>query len=161
MLTDNEHVRDTGGGAIAAITGHGLPSEDEVERILAETGSKEYNDLRDRAAYVYVTGTFPTHLRPLSVSLLRMITRLSRKPVSLDGRSGSQKLNEKTAQALSLASHPMVMKVLELVQDDWKIFYQREATERRPYSKIPMYRIEGATTLRITVQVDGSILDGW
>lgn len=135
--------------------------ESDLQRILRDKDSKDFHDLRDRAAYVYCTGTFPTHLRSFMMSLLRISTRYQLKPVALDGRSGSMELTPEVRQALDLDNHPMVSRVRDFVEDGWKIFFQRELNERRPYSKVLMYKKEGRDIQKICVQADGSILEGW
>lgn len=133
-----------------------------LDRVLTEQDSKEYQDLRDRAAYVYVTGSFPTHLRTLMTGLLRKITRYSRQPVSLDGRAGSTQVEQENVERLGLAMHPMVRKTKEFLAMGYAIQTQRGPNERRPYSKVFLYRRLRAGGLeRVTVQADGSVKAGW
>lgn len=133
-------------------------TDDEMSRILSDTDSKDYQDLRDRAAYVYVTGSIPTHLRALMNSLLRKITRYSRQPVSLDRRLGSMQLDESSIEALDLHDHPMIKKVRGYLDQGYTLAVRRTNTTRRPYSKVLM---QGTRGEKITVQIDGSIKDGW
>lgn len=136
-------------------------SVDDLTRIVNEPETKDFVDLRDRAAYVYCTGTFPTHLRSYMMSLLRIATHYQLKPVALDGRSGSMELTPEIVKALDLDHHPMVARVRDFVEDGYKIFFQRELNERRPFSKVLMYRKDGRNMHKLIVQSDGSILDGW
>lgn len=129
---------------------------------LPDPATKEYTDLRDRAAYVYATGTFPTHLRTYFTSLLRAVTRYSRKPVSLDGRTGSMQVLPENIQALNLDQHPMVKKVRDYISKGYHIQVAQDVRARRPYSKVFLFKKEpGGHTDLVTVQVDGSIKDGW
>jgi hypothetical protein len=132
--------------------------EAELSRVLKDPESKDFKDLRDRAAYVYATGSFPTHLRTLMTSLLQKLSRYSRTPVSLDGNLGSMKLNEESIALLELENHPLVRKVKDYVSRGYRIEVAREMKARRPYSKILMVNGSGD---RLTVQVDGSVKEGW
>lgn len=134
-------------------------TDDEVARIMADPNSKDFQDLRDRAAYVYVTGSIPTHLRTLMNSLLRKLTRYSRTPVSLDGRLGSMQLDAGSIAALSLDAHPLTKKVRQYLNDGYRIAVARDHKSRRPYSKVLL--LHPASGIRLTVQADGSIKDGW
>lgn len=134
-------------------------SDDEVARIMADPNGRDYHDLRDRAAYVYATGSIPTHLRTLMNSLLRKLTIYSRQPASLDGRLGSLRLDEHTVVALGLDNHPMIRKVRQYLDEGYRVSVARDHRSRRPYSKVLL--VNPATGTRITVQADGSIKDGW
>lgn len=138
---------------------HRVATDEEVARILSDPHSKDFQDLRDRAAYVYVTGSLPTHLRTLMNSLLRKVTNYSRQPVSLDGRLGSLQLDPGTIEALSLNTHPLIKKVNEYLRQGYRISVVREHQTRRPYSKVLL--INGRTGDRLTVQADGSVKDSW
>jgi hypothetical protein len=135
----------------------GASSEVEIERILADPKSKEFKDLRDRAAYMYITGTHPSHLRTFFTRALTLVSKMHSKPVSFDGLSGMLKLEDRIVQKLDLENHAMVRKVREFVADGYKIKVSRGPNSRKPYTKIFMFK--GPTQL--TVQIDGSILDGW
>lgn len=132
------------------------------DTVMPVAGTKEYADMRDRAAYIYITGAHPTHLRSRMRALLRMQTSYSRKPVSLDGRTGSVKLAEENVERLQLQNHPMVMKVREHISNGYKIELSTGWKDRRPYSKILLFKaqIDGAVD-RLTIQEDGSVKDGW
>lgn len=134
-------------------------SDAEVEVILGDPEAKDYKDLRDRAAYVYATGAFPTHLRRLMTSLLVKMTRYSREPVSLDRRIGSMQLVDDTVNVLGLNRHPMIHKVREFVDRGYKIHLAPSDRSRRPYSKV--YLLHPVTRDRVIVQADGSVLEGW
>jgi hypothetical protein len=135
--------------------------ENDLQTILKDPETKDYQDLRDRAAYVYITGTFPTHLRSYMMSLLRIGTAYSLKPVALDGRSGSMELTPEVRKALDLEDHPMVSRTRDFVNEGYKIFFQRDVNERRPYSKVLLYKKDGGVMHKLVVQADGSILEGW
>lgn len=134
-------------------------TDEEVARILSDPTSKDFQDLRDRAAYVYATGSIPTHLRTLMNSLLRKVTQYSRQPVSLDRRLGSLQLDPGTVEALDLDTHPLITKVREYLQQGYRISISREQHARRPYSKVML--VNPSTGSRLVVQADGSVKDTW
>lgn len=139
-----------------AMAGSGS-TEIEVERILADSRTKEFKDLRDRSAYMYITGTHPSHLRTFFTRALSLVSRMHNRPVSLDGRSGNLKLDERVVQKLDLDNHPMVQKVREYIAEGYRITVSRGANNRKPYTKIFMSKGND----EITVQIDGSVLDHW
>lgn len=131
--------------------------------IPARRGSKEYEDLRHRAAYVYATGWLPTHLRDHMHALLAKVTRYSHTPSAIDGSGGSLTVTKGRARALRLEEHPMVAKVRTYVDEGYTIQPRREPKARRPFGKVFLYRQseDGDVIKRVTVQSDGSVLDHW
>ena len=132
-----------------------------IEDILAHPKQKSFRDLRDRAAYIFITGCFPTHLRPEANELLRLLSSLSQGPTSLDGRSGSLLIMEEAAMRLDLRAHAMTRKVREYLDKGYRIADSRGSKSRRPYSKIFLFRRDAGKEERIIVQSDGSVLDRW
>jgi hypothetical protein len=139
----------------------GKDSENELAEVLHDPESRNYQELRDRAAYVYCTGIYPTHLRQLMMGFLRIATRTQVQPVALDGRSGSIAVTPEVAKALDLDSHAMVSRARDYVEEGYKLFFNHKATDRRPYSKVLLYKKSGKNIHRIVVQADGSVLEGW
>jgi len=125
--------------------------------IPADHTSKEFKDIQDRAAYVYATGTYPTHLRSAMMALLSKIARVGHEPASLDGRGGVIHVDQEMVRRLDLDNHPMVTKAREFVKAGWKIQVARDIKARRPYGKVFLYR----DNQQMTVQADGSIKEGW
>lgn len=119
--------------------------------------------MRDRAAYVFVTGMFPSHLRKTSTAFLREITRPYRRPSSLDGRSGNVIVLEEAASDLQLNAHPMVRAVRTKIANGYFIQASRGPTTRRGYGKIYMFQMtsDSAITMRTTMNIDGSEKRGW
>jgi hypothetical protein len=118
-------------------------------------GSKDFYDLRDRAAYVHVTGAMPTHLRSYMVQLLNKISRFAEsKPNSLE-------IARQNAVMLGLEDHPMVKQVREFVNDGYQVMVSRDLKTRRPYGKVFLWKQEGEQFRRVTVQQDGSVLNAW
>lgn len=139
-----------------------LVTNEEIEKLLHDKNTKDFEDLRDRAAYVYVTGSYPTHLRTYMTAMLRKITRYSRTPVSLDRRLGSMQIAQDNVVRLGLEDHPMVRKVREYLDKGYRIQLSRDdITTRRPYTKVFMFKRTGLGFDRLTVQCDGSIKDEW
>jgi hypothetical protein len=133
-------------------------TEQELRSILSDPRSKDYKDLRDRAAYVYITGSFPTHLRTLMTSLLRAVTKYSRTPVSLDGSRGSIKLDNEMVDALGLDEHPMIRKVKHYIDQGYRLQPSPfSLKDRRPFSRVYLTKDND----KVIVQADGSVRDGW
>lgn len=127
-----------------------------------EQGSKVRSDLRDRAAYVYVTGQFPSHLRSNYMSILRAITSTFRKPVAMDGRSGTIKIDEDVVRDLELEAHPMVSEVRKRLSEGFLIQPSRGLQARRPFSKVFMYRPKrGGGNDLLVVTSEGAVKEGW
>ena len=127
-----------------------------------EEGEKVRQDMIDRAAYVYVTGQFPSHLRSTYTGLLRIFSKYLKKPVSLDGRSGNIKLDPRVVQDLDLDNHPMVIEVRKRIAQGYFIQPSRGFGTRRNFWKVFMFKLANdVVTHPITVQGDGAIKEGW
>lgn len=126
----------------------------DLDKVLEDPKSKEYRDLRDRAAYVHLTGTIPSHLRTFMVQLLRKIASYSRARQS---RPGPFAVDDKVIDALQLDDHPMIKKTRQLLAQGYKLQTSRGFKERRPYSRVFLFK----GPEKMTVQFDGSIKEGW
>lgn len=126
-----------------------------------EQGSKLRSDVRDRAAYVYITGQFPSHLRSNMMGILRAVTASFQRPVSLDGRSGTIKLTSDVVNDLELEKHPMVIEVRAKINEGYMIQPSRGLQTRKPFSKVFMHRPKRGAVDLITVNSDGSVKRGW
>jgi hypothetical protein len=133
------------------------PDMSDVERILADPKGRYYKDLRDRAAYVFITGSFPTHLRVFSTRVLVAISRVEKRSATASGLAGSLAVDPDIAMRLGLAEHPMAQKVLEHIREGYQIRVSRGPNVRKPYYKIWLFKGED----RRTIKVDGSMLQGW
>lgn len=122
---------------------------------------KVREDIRDRAAYVYVTGQFPSHLRSNYMGILRAVTASFQRPVSLDGRSGSIKLTSEVVNDLALEKHPMVVEVRAKIDEGFMIQPSRGLQSRKPFSKVFMHRRKRGGVDMVTVNSDGSVKRGW
>ena len=121
-----------------------------------DPGTKDFYDLRDRAAYVHVTGAMPTHLRSYMTGLLSKIA-------SFTGQRGLNSLEvaRQNAALLGLDSHPMVKRTREFVKDGYNIVVAPDIKARRPFSKVFLWKQEGRVLQKVTVQSDGSVLPNW
>lgn len=137
------------------------PLDPVIEKILEHPNDKSYDDLRDRVAYMYVTGCFPTHLRGAASEWLRLVSTHSRSPSALDGRGGVMAILQPVATRLGLDAHPMVEKVREKITQGYRITASRGPHARRPYGKIFLSRRIANGEDRIAVKIDGSVLDHW
>lgn len=124
-------------------------------------GTRTRDEIRDRAAYVYVTGQFPSHLRRNYTSVLRLMSQRFRKPVALDGRSGNLAITGDVAMDLQLEDHPMVREVRRRVTDGYVIQPSRGHQTRKPFGKIFMLKANRRKTEKVTIQIDGSSKAGW
>ena len=88
--------------------------------LLRSPGSKLFNDIRDRAAFIYVTGMFPTHLRPRALGFLVVMTEPVGDVPPLGGQ-GPVRLSRYYFDKLSLETHPMVETVREQIANGWEV----------------------------------------
>ena len=116
---------------------------------------------RDRAAYAYITGAFPTHLRERQNDFIRTITTVSRSSTSLDGNSGRLRIGPDIIDDLQLEVHPMMALVRRKLNEGWSVRLARMWASRRPYSKVYLFRQGAGGMESITVQLDGSTKEGW
>jgi hypothetical protein len=130
----------------------------DIQGILADPKSKEFKDLRDRAAYMFITGAHPSHLRIFFTRALTRISKMHNKPVSLDGRSGNLKIDEVIASKLELSAHPMALKAQQYVNDGWRIRVSHGPNARKPFTKVFLHRGKDE---EVTVNLDGYVKDSW
>jgi hypothetical protein len=133
------------------------PDMTDVEAILSDPHGRHFRDLRDRAAYVFVTGTFPTHLRVFFTRVLAVVSTTEMAASTFAGRAGSLTVAPAIAMRLGLTVHPMVVKVREYVERGYRIRISKGANERKPYYKVWVFKGEDQRTIKF----DGSILEGW
>lgn len=126
-------------------------------------GTRLHEEIADRAAFVLITGIFPSHLRIKSADILRQITSYYRRPTSIDCRSGRLRLNPDAVRDLRLNDLPIVKVVREKVSQGNKIQPSRGLGERRNYGKIYMFKPNpnNIITAKITVTIEGAIKQGW
>ncbi|TCL08259.1 hypothetical protein BXY66_0294 [Shimia isoporae] len=120
-------------------------------------------DIRDRAAYLYITGELPSHLQDRAKGILKQISRPYSRPTSFDGLHGSRLIHDDAVRHLGLHKHKMVIAVREKVKQGYKIELTRENSNRSGFGKIFMYKWQPYPThrVKITVTASGAIGDGW
>jgi hypothetical protein len=130
-------------------------SEDVAER-------KLWADIRDRAAYVLVSGALPTHLRPGSVRLLRQMTEISKAPSAIDGSAGAVKLRPSYVQSFRLQEHPLVLQARRYVKEGYHLSVSRGPNERRPFGRVWLYRpVDQTRAYKATIHSSGAVQAGW
>jgi len=132
------------------------PDRESVNRILAAPRTRPFRRLRDHAAYMLLTGTYPSHLWPYSTRLLVLIS--ANAPGALAHSAGAVRLiDPEIAEALGLANHPMVEAVREHLAQGYRIRVSQGPNERKPYSKVWLFKAGE----EITIQIDGTRTQGW
>jgi hypothetical protein len=130
-------------------------SEDVAER-------KLWADIRDRAAYVFVSGALPTHLRPGSVRLLRQMSEISKAPSAIDGSAGAVKLRASYVKSFRLPEHPLVVQALRYVHEGYHLSVSRGPNERRPFGRIWLFRpVDETRAYKATIHSSGAVQAGW
>ena len=124
---------------------------DDLQRILADRDCRAHADLRDRAAFVYVTGAYPSHLRTPTNRALTLISE------SAPDANGERRIVDEVAVRPRLDHHPMVRRVQTFVAEGYRIKVSRGPNARRPYGKVLVFK----DVDRRTVQIDGAVRDGW
>jgi uncharacterized HAD superfamily protein len=137
------------------------PLDPAIEKLLEHPAEKPYKDLRDRVAFMYITGCFPSHLRETASHWLRLVSTPSRSLSALDGQGGVMAVLQPVAIRLALEDHPMVAKARAKIADGYRITASRGPNARRPFGKIFLSRRGVTREERIAVKIDGSVLDHW
>ena len=133
------------------------PNAQDIERILQAPKSKDHVDLRDRAAYMHLTGSYPSHLRKPATRALRLISEPDSQPARAVDLTGGRRVLEHIAREMRLDDHPMTRKVQEYVEGGYRIRLSKGPNVRKPYRQILMYRGDEYRS----VQIDGSVKDSW
>ena len=125
--------------------------------------SKYFADIRDRAAFTYITGTDPSHLRKEYTRALKYFTRLYAKPSSMDGRIGSEYLDPNIVTDLGLDAHPMVIKARRYIARGYLLQGSRGFGARRSFQNVYLFKLGPDQTMtdRVTVRIDGAVNEGW
>ena len=130
-----------------------------------DPGSKYFNDLRDRAAYVYIAGNFPSHLRIEFAGALRQVTRVYRKPSSLYGRVGVVKLDDDVARTATEgrvgpvpAPQDEIVKQLRVIRK--RILAKAHGSDQ-PFDLAPEHPARRTHVLNLLHRlIDGKVIDG-
>jgi hypothetical protein len=133
------------------------PTTADIDLILADPDAAAYQNLRDRSAYVYLTGSYPSHLRTLTTRRLTLMMSKTPLPDGTPAPPGGLHLLPEYADRLGLEAHPMVRKVREHQEDGYRIRLSLGPNERKPYGKVLVFKDE----VQRTINIDGSVKDGW
>lgn len=119
--------------------------------------------MRDKVAYIYITGQFPSHLRKESRQVLQTMITHAPSGTALDRRGGMVKVADEVVADLDLNAHPLVQKVRQKLRQGYFIQKSRGHGTRRNYGKIFMFKLnaDGIQVGQITVNGDTSVKEGW
>lgn len=129
------------------------PDPRQVFRMMACENTKKFADLRDRVAYMYVTGAHPTNMRPFFTGALNVLSR----PCTASGHFGPHLVDSSAIYSLGLNRHPMVMEARRLLTEGWRLVVSLGPNHRRPYGNL--YFACGQQ--RVTVNAEGWLKPGW
>lgn len=129
------------------------PDPSRVFRMMARENTKNFADLRDRVAYMYVTGAHPTHLRPFFTGCLTVLSQRH----AASGRFGPLLIDSSAVYTLGLNRHPMVVEARRLLSEGWRLVVSLGPNERRSHRNL--YFSSGQR--RLTVNHEGWIKPGW
>lgn len=132
---------------------HPRPDPRAVFKMMARPDSKAFNDLRDRVAYMYVTGAHPTHMRPFFTGALNVVSEMDDR----SGRFGPHRIDRSAAYVLDLDKHPMVVEARRLSAQGWRLVVSLGPNCRRPYGNLYFSREQ----YRLTLNSDGWAKPGW
>ncbi|WP_312781039.1 hypothetical protein [Brevundimonas sp.] len=132
-------------------------SMSDVSRILSQPQSQDFADLRDRAAFLFITGSHPSHIRAFFTQALSLVSKMHNQPTAFDARQGSLKLNADMVARLDLNDHPMVQQVRRFTEDGWRIKQVFGPNARKPHTQVLLWKGQRL----VTVKIDGSVLDYW
>jgi hypothetical protein len=126
-------------------------------------GEREFVLIRDRAAYMYATGCFPSHIHPKYTKVLRQISIPFRMPTSLDGCSGHTKVKQEVVDHLELEKHTLIKTVRQYVANVYQILSTYKIGRRRNFWGVYMFKFDLGDRIleQIIVQSDGAIKQGW
>ncbi|QIQ87814.1 hypothetical protein [Erythrobacter sp.] len=131
------------------------PTIVDVYRICTEQSGKDFEDLRDRAAYVDLVGALPTHLRPGFTRALSLISWLPRESAGGRKKSFPFKVKDDARKLLRLEEHPMIRKARQLEEAGYEIPRPDLKRKRNGYGRVFMRRGDNW----IIVKSDGSTLE--
>ena len=129
------------------------PDPRAVLKMMARKDTKAFADLRDRVAYMYLTGAHPTHMRPLFTGALNVLS----ETVNSSSRFGPHRIDRSAVYELDLSEHPMVVEARRLMAEGWRLVVSLGPNCRRRYCKLYFSREQH----RLTLSSDGSIKLGW
>ena len=129
------------------------PDPRAVLKMMARKDTKAFADLRDRVAYMYVTGAHPTHMQPFFTGALNVLSQT----VNASGRFGPHLIDRSAVHMLDLNKHPMVIEARRLLTDGWRLVVSLGPNCRRPYGNLYFSRGQH----RLTLSSEGWTKPGW
>jgi len=129
------------------------PDPRKIFKMMACENTKDFADLRDRVAYMFVTGAYPTGLRPFFTGALNVLS----KSYAASDRFGPLQIDCSAIYTLDLQSHPMVAEGRRLMSEGWRLVVSLGPNRRRPYCNLYFTR-EGD---RLSLNAEGWIKPGW
>lgn len=129
------------------------PDPRKVFRMMACENTKDFADLRDRVAYMFVTGAHPTHMRPFFTGALNLLSSM----VPVRGRFGPHLIDSSAIYSLDLHNHPMVIEARRLVSEGWRLVVSLGPNHRRPYGNLYF----SCGQQRLTLDAEGWTRPGW
>jgi len=129
------------------------PDPARVFKMMAHERTKDFTDLRDRVAYMFVTGAHPTNLRAFFTGALNVLSTHS----DASGRFGPHLVDCSAIYTLRLIHHPMVVEARRLVSEGWRLVVSLGPNERRPYGRLYFSREQH----RLTLHAEGWTKPGW
>ncbi|TPW02929.1 MAG: hypothetical protein FD125_1848 [bacterium] len=89
------------------------PDARKILKMMAAENTKAFADLRDRVAYMFVTGAHPMNMRPFFTGALNVLS----EPCATSGRFGPYLIASSAVHTLGLLCHPMVVEARRLLSD--------------------------------------------
>ncbi|MFY0661486.1 MAG: hypothetical protein JXR15_13420 [Shimia sp.] len=126
-------------------------------------GERIRDVIRDRAAFLHITGFMPTHLHAQAVNILNQISRPYQRPASIRGHCGNRKLHDEAIRDLKLKQHAMVRAAREQPAKGFFVHGHKEFGERRTFKKVLMRTGDHPTESirQFTVTLEDAIKSGW
>jgi hypothetical protein len=124
-----------------------------VFRMMANENTKDFTDLRDRVAYMFVTGAHPTNLRPFFTNALNVVSTWA-------GRArhfGPRVIDRPAVYMLRLREHPLVVEAQRLMSEGWRLAASLGPNKRRPFGNLYFLRDQD----RLTLHAEGWTRPGW
>ena len=134
-------------------TGAPHPEVRRILKMMACKNTKAFTDLRDRVAYMFVTGAHPTNMRPFFTGALNVLSTRA----SATGRFGPHLIDDSAVYTLDLKTHPLVVETRRLLSEGWRLVVSLGPNRRRPFGNLYFARDQH----RLTLRSEGWTKPGW
>ena len=134
---------------------NGKPHPDvrRILKMMACKNTKTFTDLRDRVAYMFVTGAHPTNMRPFFTGALNILSTRTDK----SGRFGPYLIDDSAIYSLDVMNHPFVVETRRLLSEGWRLVVALGPNLRRPFGNLYFARAQH----RLTLNSEGWTKPGW